>query len=117
MTQPETETEFRERGTHSPIHRDQALWERVAGSGALECILDTGHYGGRTVFEAFVESDSNATFTVYGSVDGTTWREKNSISVPGSGGTNVIGGFNAYQFVRVATADAGNHTIEIATSR
>jgi hypothetical protein len=117
MTQPESQDNARAHGSHAPIHRDQAIWERGNSAGAaLEVVLDTGNYGGRLFVEVHCVSNSPTTFDVEGSVDGTTWRKSSELQVTGSG--EVHGGFfNAYQFIRVATAAVGNHEVEIVATR
>lgn len=83
---------------------------------AITVDLDTGLYGGRTIVEVWVKSSAAATFTVYGSRNGTDYRKIEDIILGGAGEEH-RGYQNAYRYIRVSTSAANNNECEIVASR
>jgi len=84
---------------------------------ALTVDLDTGLYGGRIHVEVWVKSSAAATFTVYGSRNGTDLRNTGLSIVLGAAGEDHLGFNNAYRYIRVSTPNANDNEIEIVSSR
>lgn len=83
----------------------------------LSVVLDTIGVIAQIV-EVWVKSNGAATFRVYNSQDGITYRESvsNEIELTASGEDYGIF-YNAYRFIRVATAAANDNEIEIVAQR
>jgi len=93
------------------------MWARGIETGAQELILDTGRHGGGRLFtEIFVKAAAAATFEIWQSLDGVTWRLKDSI-ILAAAGEDWFSGFNGWQYIKVVTAYTGANEIEIGVSR
>ena len=84
----------------------------TVGAG-ISVVLDTQ---GRCVFEVIVNCSGATTYTVEGSPDGITYYPGFDIVLPGVG-SDSEGGFNAYRFIRVSSADILDHEVTIVAAR
>lgn len=87
-----------------------------SGGNPLSATLCLVEQGGLALIEIWVKCTDDATFTVYGSYDGTegTWRAVDTLKVPHAGMDNRHEGyFNAYRYIKVETTDGSDSEIEI----
>ena len=91
------------------------IWVRESSNAhTLSGELDITGYGGLQLIEVWISSDVSSVFTVYGSVDGTSWRRIEDLVLPFENRTDRHRGYhNAYQHIKVSTSTVGNHEIEI----
>jgi len=100
---------------------EKNLRTRTHGSsiGApLSVILDTIGVAAQIV-EVWVKSNGAATFNVYGSQDGVTYRlcdTNNKIELTAAGQEHDVF-YNAYRFIKVATIAENDNEIEIVAQR
>lgn len=92
------------------------FWVRdSSNNSALSVEIDLANKGGLQLCEVWISSNVDATFSVYGSVDGTNWRYIEDLILPNNGRTDKhVGYHNAYRYIKVSTDTVGNHEIEIA---
>lgn len=87
-------------------------------SAALSVILDTLGVTAQIV-EVWVKSNGAATFNIYGSHDGVTYRlcdTNNKIELTAAGQDHDVF-YNAYRFIKVVTTAANDNEIEIVAQR
>jgi len=91
------------------------FWVRESSNdSALSAELDTTSCGGLSLCEVWIESNVDATFSVFGSVDGVNWRWMEDLTLPCNGRTDRhVGYHNAYHHLKVSTDTVGTHDIEI----
>lgn len=102
-------------------YEEQKLRTRAYGSSegaALTVILDTLGVTAQ-IIEVWVKSNGAATFNIYGSQDGVTYRlcdTNNKIELAAAGQDHDIF-YNAYRFIKVETTAANDNEIEIVAQR
>jgi len=102
-------------------YEEQRLRTRAYGSSkgaALSVILDTLGITAQ-IIEVWAKSNGAATFNVYGSQDGVTYRlcdTNNKIELTVAGKDHDVF-YNAYRFIKVATTAENDNEIEIVAQR
>jgi len=102
-------------------YEEERLRTRAYGSSegaALSVVLDTLGVTAQ-IIEVWVKSNGAATFNVYGSQDGVTYRlcdTNNKIELTGAGEEHDIF-YNAYRFIKVSTTAENDNEIEIVAQR
>ena len=91
------------------------FWVRdSSNSSVLSVELNTTNCGGLSLCEVWISSDVDATFSVFGSVDGMNWRWIEDLTLPYGDRTDRHTGYhNAYHYLKVSTDTVGTHKIEI----
>lgn len=104
-------------------HYGEALAGKSAStsvtSNTVALTLDVSSRGSpRGILEVAVKSSTSATYKVQGSLDNSTWRDKDSIShSAGSTEETVSSYWNAYPYLRVKSDDnIASHEIDIVTT-
>ena len=107
---------------HSQVeYEEQDLRTRAYGSSeaeTLSVILDTLGVTAQ-IIEVWVKSNGAATFNIYGSQDGVTYRlcdTNNKIELTKAGQDHDIF-YNAYRFIKVVTTAENDNEIEIVAQR
>jgi len=102
-------------------YEEQDLRTRAYGSSiasALSVVLDTLGVTAQ-IIEVWVKSNGAATFNIYGSQDGVTYRlcdTNNKIELTAAGQDHDIF-YNAYRFIKVVTTANNDNKIEIVAQR
>ena len=88
-------------------------WNLLAPN-PLVAELDTGGHGGYPLKDVWVKNTGSAEFTVYGSHDGTNWRQIDELNTPQGDRDNRHKGLqNAYRHIKVVVDSENESEIEI----
>lgn len=88
--------------------------EKEGAANPLSVTLDLGYTLGYSLRDIWVKSSGTGDFIVYGSYDGTNWRQIDEVTVPfGDRDNRHKGVQNSYPFIKVSTDLQAVNEIEI----